>query len=327
MIDPSKRESPAQGAQAAAGIPVRRLLDQAETFGLRLQAGADGLDRTIEDAEVQKPGLVLAGMQPAHPRAVHVLGSGEIDYLSVRGPQTQAAMLQEYVRAGVPCVVISRGHAPSETMLEVAENQGIPLFTTLQPTGRFMRLLHAWLQDELAPRWEVHGVLVQIHSVGVLITGASGIGKSETALEIILRGHRLVADDVVSLVRSGDVLVGTGRAPLGHYMEIRGLGVLHAGDLFGQASVVDHGPVDLVVELVDWQESPLLDRTGLDERFVRYLDVELPMLVLPVRPGRNMATIVEVAARNHILKSRGLYSARRYEADLLDRLGSTDDEG
>jgi HPr kinase/phosphorylase len=308
---------------------VRRLLAEAERFGLRLHAGADGLHRRIRDAEVQKPGLVLAGVQPAHPAAVHVIGEAETRYLAVRGTAEQRRVLEQYVDAGVPCVVVTRGVAPSPVMLEVAERRGIPVFGTLRPTGAFMRALHAWLSAALSSRVDLHGVLVQVLNLGVLITGESGVGKSEAALELILRGHRLVADDRVRVGRGPAGLVGTGVPPLGHYLEIRGLGILHAGDLFGQAAVQESAGVDLVVELVDWDTGGF-DRTGLEDRTTPLLGVDVPHLRVPVRPGRNLATIIEVAARNQVLKSRGVHSARRFAAELEARLAaapSAEDEG
>lgn len=305
------------------GLPVRRLLADAEALGLRLHTGAGGLDRLICDAEVQKPGLVLAGMQPSHPGAVHVIGEAEHRYLAVRGVEEQQRVLEQYVDAGVPCVVVTRGVAPSTVMLELAERRGIPVFGTLRPTGDFMRGLHAWLSAALASSIDLHGVLVQVLNLGVLITGESGVGKSEAALELMLRGHRLVADDRVRVARSSVGLIGTGVPPLGHYVEVRGLGILHAGDLFGQASVQERAGVDLVVELVDWNAGGF-DRTGLEERAMPLLGEEVPHLRVPVRPGRNIATIIEVAVRNQVLKSRGVHSARRFADELEARLRSGD---
>lgn len=310
-----------EGAEAStpSGLPVRRLLAEAERFGLCLHAGAAGVERRIQDAEVQKPGLVFAGMQPAHPAAVHVIGEAETRYLAARGTGEQQRVLEQYVDAGVPCVVVTRGVAPSAVMLAVAERRGIPVFGTLMPTGAFMRALHGWLSTALSSRVDLHGVLVQVLNLGVLITGESGVGKSEAALELVLRGHRLVADDRIRVCRGEAGLVGTGVPPLGHYVEVRGLGVLHAGDLFGQAAVQESAGVDLVCELVAWDAGGF-DRTGLDDRTIPLLGVAVPHLRIPVRPGRNLATIIEVATRNQVLKSRGVHSARRFAAELEQSL-------
>jgi HPr kinase/phosphorylase len=316
-IDNGSEDSEKTG-ERAPGFEVERLL-AIEDLGLRLQAGGEGLSRLVLDAEVQKPGLVLAGMQPSHPHAVHVLGRAENEYLSVRGQDEQRRVLMEYVGAGVPCVVVCHGIAPSRVILEVAEQEDIPVFSTLIATGPFMRSLHSHLLHLLSPVIELHGVLVQVHDVGVLLTGESGIGKSETALELMLRGHRLVADDRVRLHCGDKGLEGTGHPVLGHYMEIRGLGVLHAGDLYGHASVVENTKLDMEIELVDWSDEAV-DRTGLEARTRNWIGVDLPLLRLPVRPGRSIATIVEVAARNFILRSRGIHSAQRYADELQARL-------
>jgi len=205
-------------------------------------------------------------------------------------------------------------------LIELAEEFNVPVFTTIKPTGQFIRDFEAHLRLELAPKQELHGVLVQVHDLGVLIVGQSGIGKSETALELVLRGHRMVADDVVMVTREGDDLVGRGVPVVGQFVEIRGLGILHAGDLFGQASVVDAVRLDLVIELVGWDDAPTVDRTGLDETKYTILGVDISYNLLPVRPGRNIATIIEIAARNRILRNRGVHSAARYEGLLLDQL-------
>ncbi len=308
---------PTSGSETQAlGIAVQRLVDEAETLGLHLQCGSGGLGRLIQNREVQKPGLVLTGLQRSHGDAVHVMGKAEVEYLSVRRLDEQRRILMDYVRSGVPCVVICWGLAPSSVLFELAEEYDVPLFTSLRTTGEFIRGLHKFLQRELAQREERHGVMVQVHDLGVLITGASGIGKSETALELMLRGHRLVADDRVAISQSGPDLFASGVEPLGHFMEVRGLGILHAGDLFGHAAIVETTRVDLVVELVDWSAADQADRTGLDTEETEILTVRVPHIRLPVRPGRNLAMIIEVAARNQILRRRGIHSAQRFD-DLI----------
>ncbi len=267
------------------------------------------------DAEPQKPGLVFAGVQPAHPLAVHVIGEAEARYLSARGTSEQRRVLEQYVASGVPCVVVTRGLAPPPVMLAVARELDIPVFGTRRATGEFMRSLHGWLARELTPRVDLHGVLVKVLDLGVLITGVSGVGKSEAALELVLRGHRLVADDRVRVTRRSRGLLGTGVAPLGHYVEVRGLGVLHAADLFGHAAVLEESTVDLVVELVPWEAGDF-DRTGLEDRRTDVLGEPLPHIRLPVRPGRNVAMLIEIAVRNEILKARGEHSARRFADEV-----------
>lgn len=305
-------------------VTVRSLVEARDQIGLVLQCGHEGLEREIRNRSAVKPGLVLTGIQRAHGDAVHVMGKAEHEYLSVRPPSEQRRILMDYVNSGVPCVVMCWGLAPLPVLLEVAESYGVPMFTSLKPTGEFIRDLELFLVEVLAPTEERHGVLVQVHDLGILIRGTSGIGKSETALELVLRGHRMVADDLVRLRRSGDEIVGTGVPLLGQYVEVRGLGILHAGDLFGQAAVVDSVRLELVIELVGWDDAREADRSGLEELSVDCLGVRIPHILLPVRPGRNIATIIEIAARNQILRKRGVNSAKRYEALLLERLQAED---
>jgi HPr kinase/phosphorylase len=305
-------------------VTVRSLVDARDQLGLVLQCGRDGLGREIRNRAAVKPGLVLTGIQRAHGDAVHVMGKAEHEYLSVRPPAEQRRILMDYVNSGVPCVVMCWGLAPLPVLLELAESQGVPMFTSLKPTGAFIRDLEEFLVDAMAPTEECHGVLVQVHDLGILIRGTSGIGKSETALELVLRGHRMVADDLVRLTRSGDEIVGTGVPLLGQYVEVRGLGILHAGDLFGQAAVVDSVRLELVIELVGWDDAAESDRSGLEDLKVDCLGLDIPHILLPVRPGRNIATIIEIAARNQILRKRGVNSAKRYESLLLQRLQSQD---
>ena len=305
-------------------VTVQAMAEARDQLGLVLQCGREGLDREIRHRSAVKPGLVLTGIQRAHGDAVHVLGKAEHEYLSVRPPSEQRRILMDYVNSGVPCVVMCWGLAPLPALLELAESHCVPMFTSLKPTGEFIRDLEVFLVEALAPMEERHGVLVQVHDLGILIRGTSGIGKSETALELVLRGHRMVADDLVRLRRSGDEIVGTGVPLLGQYVEVRGLGILHAGDLFGQAAVVDSVRLELVIELVGWEEAGEADRSGLEDLHVDCLGIEIPHILLPVRPGRNIATIIEIAARNQILRKRGVNSAKRYEALLLDHLQAPD---
>jgi len=320
MSKTSGREIPGRS------VTVQLLVDSGEHLGVSFQCGSGGLDREINMPKAVKPGLVLTGIQRAHGDAVHVMGRAEHEYLSVRPEAEQRQILMEYVRSGVPCVVMCWGLAPLPALMELAEQQNVPMFTTLKSTGDFIRDLEAFLVEEMAPTEERHGVLVQVHDLGVLICGDSGIGKSETALELVLRGHRMVADDLVKLSRSGDVIFGTGVPLLGQYVEVRGLGILHAGDLFGQAAVVESVRLELVIELVGWDDAAEHDRSGLEDIHVECLGLEVPHIRLPVRPGRNIATIIEIATRNQILRKRGVNSARRYESALLERLSADDDQ-
>ncbi|MDP6933467.1 MAG: HPr(Ser) kinase/phosphatase [Myxococcota bacterium] len=306
---------------ASVGLPVSRIAEEAARLGVTLVVGEAGLHRRIEDSEVQKPGLQWAGLQTTHAAGIHVLGTAETALLAARSSEEQRTILVRYVQSGVPCVVVCRGLVVPPIMLELAEEENIPVFQASAPTAEVIRTLSDFLIEGFAKTVVVHGVLVQVHSLGILLMGRSGVGKSETALELMLRGHRLVADDLVALSRNQKVLVGRMSPRLGHHMEVRGLGVLHAGDLFGHAAVIEQSEIHLVIELVNWTDVDGPDRIGVETRTRTMLDLDIPELVVPVRPGRNLATIVEVAARNQLLQARGIHSALRFEASLAQALG------
>jgi HPr kinase/phosphorylase len=213
--------------------------------------------------------------------------------------------------------VTTKGTVPPAPFLELAEARGVPVLRTAEATLPFIKRLTVLLEKRLAPGTTVHGVLMSIQGVGVLILGKSGIGKSECALDLVSQGHRLVADDLIHLQRIGDtVLVGSGPELARHHMEIRGLGIINIKDLFGVVSVLDTTRVDLVVELVAWDVSADHDRLGLDEEKTVILEIEVPRTTIPVSPGRNLAVILEVAARNWLLKKSGYHAPRELERNL-----------
>ncbi len=304
-------------------VRVRELLEQAgAALQLELVASARGLDRGIVLPRLQQPGLALAGYLPQlHPDRVQVLGNSEVSYLGTLGPVAARAAVAAVAAAGVACFVVTNGTAPPATLTEPSEAAGVPVLVSKLRTAEFIRSASAWLEDRLAPETQVHGDLVDMHGLGVLILGKSGIGKSEAALDLVSRGHRLVADDVIQVRRiSPNVLRGRAARLLEHHMEIRGLGVIDVEALFGTLAILDERQIDMVVELVEWpgsqEKSP--DRLGMIEGRYPLLEVELPMVRVPVRPGRSMALLVETAARNHLLRRRGTHSALGF-AERLDR--------
>ena len=300
-------------------VTVRELVDAAgPALKLRLAAGARGLDRAIGAPRVQLPGLALAGFLPQlHPDRIQVLGNSEVSYLATLGDQAARDAVRAVADAGVACFVVTNGTATPAAIAEAAEATGVAAFETSLRTADFIDIATTWLEDRLAPETLVHGDLVEMYGLGVLLLGKSGIGKSEAALDLVARGHRLVADDVVQLRRiSPTMLRGQAARLLEHHMEIRGVGVIDIEALFGTLATVDEGEVDLVVELVEWPGTP--DRLGLIEEHRAVLDVELPVVKLPVRPGRSMALLIETAARNHLLRRRGRNSAGAL-AERLDR--------
>jgi HPr kinase/phosphorylase len=300
-----------------APITVSELLERAD-LGVTAIAGKDGLSRTVTAPRIQKPGLALTGWpEQLHDGRVLVLGETEIEYLT-DSPTARTVGLATMFASEPACVVVCRGLVPPAELREAAEVRGVPLLNSTLVTADFIATVTAWMSDRLAPSQEIHGVLVDVLEIGCLLLGKSGIGKSETALDLVQRGHRLVADDVIHLQRKGGHVVGRGAGLLGHHMEIRGLGIINIKDLFGIAAVREAKKVELVVELREWNPHEEYDRLGFDDRTDDLLGVAVPSVRVPVKPGRNLATLVEVAARNQLLKIQGTHSARAFR-DQLDR--------
>src|ERR1700733_6477444 len=299
------------------GITVGELLERAE-LGVTVVAGKSGLSRMVTVPRIQKPGLALTGWhEQLHPSRVLVLGGTEIEYLERHEPGRQLGV-DTILDSDPACVVVCRGLAPGTELQAATEARGVPLLVSQLVTSELIARITAWMADQLAPTIEMHGVLMDVLGIGVLMVGKSGIGKSETALDLVVRGHRLVADDVIVIQRQGGQLSGRGAGILGHHMEIRGLGIINVKDLFGIASVREAKKIELVAELHEWEASAEYDRLGFDENLERLLDVSVTKLRLPVRPGRNIATLIEVAARNQLLKAQGIHSALAFR-EQLDR--------
>jgi HPr kinase/phosphorylase len=289
---------------------------------LELLAGADGLDREITNPYIQKTGLALAGFDEyLKPGRVLILGESEIRFLETLEAGARGAALARAFSHDVPCVIVTDGQdVPLELNVE-SERARLPVLRTSFSTPRTMATLTTILEDRLATREIVHGVLLDILGLGVLVTGESGIGKSECALDLIVRGHRLVADDTVEVRRRAEtVLIGTCPALTRHHMEIRGLGVINVRDLFGVASTRSSKRVELVVQLERWDPDREYDRLGLDPVYQDVLGVKVPLVQMPVAPGRNVAMLVEVAARNHLVRVRGHHAARELAARLDTQL-------
>lgn len=300
-------------------MPVRELLSpSAESLGLRLAAGAAGLERTIHVSRVQRPGLALTGYTDyLRYGRVQIVGGSEIGYLGRLPSRRRGAALRRLVRRDVSCFVVTKGLPPPAELLREAEARGVPVLTTARDSTPFVRQLASFLEERLAERLHLHAVLADVFGLGVLIVGESGIGKSECALDLVDRGHRLVADDVVEIKRLGGSLQGVSPELTRYHMELRGLGVLNVKDLYGVSSIRVSKRLELVVSLERWEGGREYDRLGLrDERFA-ILGVELPLVRMPVAPGRNLALLVEVAARNQLLKERGYDAARRF-AERVD---------
>jgi len=306
-------------------VSVRELL-QAQSYRLELRtlAGEEHLDQVITEPLVNKLGLALAGIQiQLSPGQIQLLGGTEIAYLKTLSEEERQEAIEKLCQFEMPCLILSRGLDPFPGLVGCSEERQIPLLGTPLATSEFIQRINRFLDDHLSPRISLHGVLMDVLGIGILILGQAGIGKSETALDLILRGHRLVADDIVDIHRHGEnILVGAGSEVIKYHMEIRGLGIINIKDLFGIASIRDHKKIELVIELVLWDDAREYDRLGLDEDTYTLLGVEVPHLTVPVRPGKNLSTIVEVAARNQLLKLKGHFSAREFQRRLIEELST-----
>lgn len=289
-------------------------------------AGRGALKRRITTPEVNRPGLALAGF-PAHFRAerIHIIGRGEQAFLVQADPQRLAANLERMLAdQTVPCLVVTRGLRVPPALAEACRKYKVPLLRTALETADFIGELTFLLEERLAPFVRLHGVLVDVYGLGVLIQGEAGIGKSECALELVKRGHILVADDLVEVRRKhGDVLVGSCPEPLRHYLEVRGLGILDIKLLFGVGSILAHSSIGLSVNLEAWNPEAVYDRTGLQKQAARILEVEIPLVRIPVSPGRNLAVLIEVAALNQRLRQGGTSSAEDFNRRLLARMSAS----
>jgi HPr kinase/phosphorylase len=298
-------------------LTVRSLLSESAGLRLVLLAGEAGLGRRITLHRVQKPGLALAGyVRQVHPERVQILGATELSYLASLPVEEARHGIETFMALEPACIVVTKGLDVPAHLIECANRLGVPLLRTPLASSVAIEQVQSFIELQLAPTASIHGVLLDVLGVGVMLLGKSGVGKSEAALELIMRGHRLVADDLVEVRRSsGDVLVGWASELIKHHMEVRGIGIINIKDMFGVAAVRDEKKIELVLELVRWDETEA-DRLGLDEMVYTILDVTVPLLRIPVSPGRNVSSLIEVAARNRLLQVRGHHSAREFQERL-----------
>jgi HPr kinase/phosphorylase len=303
-------------------ITIARLLEDSE-YGLQLTlvSGREGLSRLISSSRIQKPGLALTGFtEHLHEERVQVFGNTEISYLGTLPPPRQREVLGKlFSSSHLACVVVTKNLAIPEALSTACEQAGLALMKTPLLSSTFIQQVQAFLEEALTQSTSLHGVLMDVFGVGILLLGKSGIGKSEIALDLVMRGHRLVADDIVDVTRrKPGAVYGAGNAIIKHHMEIRGLGIINIKDLFGVAAVRESKKIELIIELVEWDPQQEYDRLGVEEQHFTVVGVEVPLAVVPVRPGRNLTTLIEVAARNHLLKLQGHHSAREF-AEKLNR--------
>ncbi len=302
-----------------ADVTVAELIADAR-LGVKLTrlAGESGLGRPIRHPRVQKSGLALAGhFYGVVPTRVQVLGETELSYLETLAPDQRGEAARGFFSLGLSCVVLTRRDEAPRAIVQAAEATGTPLFMSEARSSRTINALHALLDEKLAPSTSLHGVLVDVFGIGLLLLGKSGIGKSECAVELVLRGHRLVADDVVRCEwRPPGMVFGAPADVLRHHVEVRGLGLLNIKDLFGVTAVRERKRIDMIVRLDEWDESKEYDRLGVDDEHYNILSTPIRLVTVPVRPGRDMGAMLEMAARNELLRRAGKHSAR----ELLARL-------
>jgi HPr kinase/phosphorylase len=312
----------------ASKLTVGSLIERMrETLQLDHAVITDGLERIIDNPDVSSPGLALAGYVKRFPaERLQVLGETEITYLKSLDADVRRRHLTTFFSFPIPCVFVTKGQQPGPDLVELAAAAGIAIISTKLKTNEFYTRLKPWLEEEFAATTNLHGSLSDVFGVGLLFVGRSGIGKSECVLDLVERGHRLVADDLVIVRKRGtDVLIGRGHELQRHHMEIRGVGLVDIPSIFGIRAVRQQKRIEVVVQLEEWVNGAPVDRTGLDLETTAILDVELPKVRVPLNPGKNITVIAEVIAMNHLLKYSGIDPAERFNERLMQQMrGKTD---
>jgi len=297
-------------------------------FQLEVLSGEDGLKRLITVDDLYRPGLEMAGYFHYHPiERIQILGRTEISFISMLPSEERRERMRKICLEETPCILISRGLEAPEELIEFSNEAQIPVLRSNIATTILSSRITDFLENKLAPTATIHGVLVDVYGVGMLITGGSGIGKSETALELVKRGHRLIADDAVEIRQTSDgKLTGTAPELIRHLLEIRGLGIINVMTLFGAGAVRTQKRIGLVIRLENWQQDKQYDRLGLDEEKTQIIETNVPLVTIPVRPGRNLAVIIEVAAMNFRLKRMGYNAALQFTNKLTETIADDMDD-
>ena len=284
----------------------------------KISDGDNGLDKIIRDQHIHRPGLALAGYTALFTfDRVQILGNTEMRYLKQLSPELRTKALKKFFSFNMPCICVTFNNKPSEEFMELANKKGIAVFLTPLETTKFAYFINDFLDDQFSPQIALHGSFVDVYGVGLLFYGRSGIGKSEIALDLVERGHRLVADDVVMISRKGDgILMGTGTDLVKHFMEIRGLGIIDVKSVFGIRAIRFQKRVELLVNLEEWDPKKEYTRTGLDNETIDMLGVELPFIRLPIFPGKNITVISEIVALNYLSKHYGFDAAKALSEKL-----------
>jgi HPr kinase/phosphorylase len=293
-----------------------------QSLGLELLTAQCTLERDIESPTLSSPGLVLAGYRDRYLRGrLQVLGETEVRFLYTLDEAKQRESIDTFLQLEIPALFVTKGLDVPAALIELATQHGTPVLRSVLKTADFYRRLQPYLEMRFAPTMTMHGSLADVYGVGLLFVGRSGIGKSECVLDLVERGHRLVADDMVIIAQRGnDVLIGRGHELQQHHMEIRGIGIVDIRALFGIRSIRQQKRIEVVVQLVDWDDRAQYDRTGLESEEVEMLGVSLPKVVIPLNAGKNITVISEVIAMNHLLKYSGVHSARLFNQRLMDTM-------
>ncbi|ALS25639.1 serine kinase [Paenibacillus sp. 32O-W] len=299
-----------------------------QVFQLEILSGEDGLKRTVTVDDLYRPGLEIAGYFHYYPsERVQILGRTELAFLETLDREVRKDRMERLCGADTPCIIVTRGQEPPLELLEQSALTNIPVLRSQVATTILSSRITNFLEQRLAPTTTIHGVLVDVYGIGMLITGSSGIGKSETALELVKRGHRLVADDAVEIRQTSDgQLHGSAPELIRYLLEIRGLGIINVMTLFGAGAVRTQKRISVVIKLENWQPDKQYDRLGLDEEKTRILDTDIPLVTVPVRPGRNLAVIIEVAAMNYRLKRMGYNAALQFTNKLTETIADDMDD-
>jgi HPr kinase/phosphorylase len=309
-------------------LTVGRLIERTQTM-LQLEhvPETNGLDRVVENPDVSSPGLAVAGYVERFPaQRLQVLGETEIMYLRSLPEEQRRRQLATFFSFPMPCLFITKGQTPGPDLIQLAAENGVAVIRSQLKTNEFYTRIKLWLEEEFSPTTNLHGSLADVFGVGLLFVGRSGIGKSECVLDLVERGHRLVADDLVLVRRRGtDVLIGRGHELQRHHMEIRGVGLVDIPSIFGVRAVRVQKRIEVVVQLEEWDHDAPVERTGLDTEVTRILDVEIPKVRVPLNPGKNITVIAEVIAMNHLLKYSGIDPAEKFNERLMRQMrGRTD---
>lgn len=307
---------------------ITRTKDLLEHINFTVVAGADGIHREITSDDISRPAFEMTGFFAYYPKErIQIIGKTEMNYFKNLSETDQRERARKLCTDITPALVVSNGMEVPDILLEAANNAGVPILISPRPTSRVLVRITTFLESKFAPTTAVHGVFVDVYGVGILLMGQSGVGKSETALELVKRGHRLVADDSVEIRQEEyDRLIGNSPPLIEHLLEIRGLGILNIMTLFGAGAVKRYKEISYVIQLELWDDKKQYERLGIDDDTMKIMDVTIPRSIIPIRPGRNLAVIIEVAAMNFRLKRMGVNAAKDFSVHLATKIGEKNQE-